>query len=119
EIGKKRGAGGVPSELGTGLRTGGQRISPGEEPEEAEMFLGLFLRNRNNGHIQATADRGGDVFERHTLFGDGVVASSRGTFLQGKPVEPSDIRNMRGGPAVLAISDVCRDALCACNRNQG
>ena len=119
EISKKRGAGGVPSELCTGLRTGGQRVSPREEPEEAEMFLGLFLRNGNDGHIQATADSGGDVFERHTLFGDGVVTGSRCAFLQGKPVEAGDIRNMRGGPAVLTIADVRRDSLRACYRNQG
>ena len=43
EIGEKGGAGRIQSELCTGLRTGGQRVPPREEPEEAEMFLGQFL----------------------------------------------------------------------------
>ena len=81
-------------------------VPPREEPEEAEMFLGLFLRNGNDGHIQAAADGGGDVFERHTLFGDGVVPGSRCALLQSKPVETGDIRHMRGRPAVVTIADV-------------
>jgi len=40
------------------------------------MFLGLLLRNGNDGHIQAKADSGGDVFERHALFGDSVGSGS-------------------------------------------
>ena len=82
------------------------------------MFLGLFLRNGNDGHIQPTADSGGDVFERHALFGDGVVPGSRCAFLQREPVEPGDIRHMRGRPAVLTIANVRRDSLSASHRNQ-
>ena len=82
------------------------------------MFLGLFLRNGNGGHIQATADSGGDVFERHTLFCDGVVTGSRCALLQSKQVEACDIRNMRCRPTVVAIANVRRDSLSASHRNQ-
>jgi hypothetical protein len=49
----------------------------GFHPSFARVCALEVLRNGNDGHIQATADRGGDVFERHTLFGDGVIAGSR------------------------------------------
>jgi hypothetical protein len=65
EIGEKGGACGVPSELGTGLRTGGQRVSPSEKTEEAEMLLTLFMRDRNDGHFQAVAGSG-DLCLPHT-----------------------------------------------------
>ena len=77
------------------------------------MLLGLFRRDRSDGHVQAAADGCGNVFERHTLFGDGVVPGSRCALLQGKPVEPGDIQYMRGRPAVVTIADVRRDALSA------
>src|ERR1700733_1238778 len=114
---RREGPVGVPSELCTGLRTGGQRVPPREEPEEAEMFLGMFLQNGTDGHIQPTADSGGDVFERHSLFCDGVVTGSRCALLQSKQVEARDVRNMRGRPAVLTIADVRRDSLRASPRD--
>jgi hypothetical protein len=77
------------------------------------MFLGMFLRNGKDGHIQPTADSGGDVFERHSLFCDGVVTGSRCALLQSKQVEACDIRNMRRRPAVVTIANVCRDSLSA------
>ena len=119
EIGEKGGALGAPSELGTGLRARGQRVPPREEPKEAEMFLGLFPRNGNDRHIQAAADSRGDVFERHSLFGDGMVPGSCCALLQRETVEPGDIRNMRCWPAVLTIANLRRDSLCTCHRNQG
>src|SRR5579863_7318607 len=44
EIGEKRRAGRVPSKFCASLCTGGQRVPSREDPEESEMFLGLFLR---------------------------------------------------------------------------
>ena len=70
------------------------------------MVPGLFLRDRNDGYLQAEADSGSDVFEPDTLFGDGVVPGPRCAFLQGKPIEPGDIRYLRGRPAVLTLADV-------------
>jgi hypothetical protein len=82
------------------------------------VFLGLLLRNGNDRHIQAAADSCGNVLESHTLFGDGVVPGSRCAFRQREPVEPGDIRHMRGRPAVVTIADVRRDFLSARHRNQ-
>ena len=53
------------------------------------MFLGLFLRNGNDGDFQALADSRGNVFKRHTLFGDSVVPGYRRAFLQRDSVEPA------------------------------
>src|ERR1700691_5656662 len=105
EIGEKGGACGVPSELCTGLRTRGRRVPPREEPEEAEMFLGLFLGDGNDGYVQATADSGGDVFERDSLFCDGVVTGSRCALLQSKQGEVRNIRNMCCRPAILTVAN--------------
>ena len=58
------------------------------------MLPGLFLRDRNDGHVQAAADSGSDVFEPDTLFGDGVVPGPRCAFLQGKPVESGHVGDM-------------------------
>lgn len=81
-------------------------VSPREEPEEAEMLLGLFLRDGNDRQIQAAANGGGNVFERHTLFGDSVVPGFGCALLQRKPIEPGNIRDMRGWPAVLPLAHV-------------
>jgi hypothetical protein len=83
------------------------------------MFLGLFLRNGNDGYIQAAADRGSNVFEPDTLFGDGVVPGARCAVVKSKQVEARDIRYMRGRPAVLTLADVRRDSLCAGHSDQG
>jgi hypothetical protein len=40
------------------------------------MLLGLFPRDGNDGHIQAAPDSGGNVLERHALFGDRLIAGS-------------------------------------------
>ena len=42
KIGKKVRTRRVPAQLCSGLRTGRLGVPPGEEPEEAEMLLGLF-----------------------------------------------------------------------------
>src|ERR1700751_4927125 len=77
---------------------------PAKNPRKPKCSWAVFLRNGNDGHIQATADSGGDVFERHTLSCDGVVTGSRCALLQSKQVEASDIRHMRSRPAVVAIA---------------
>src|SRR6266700_2744760 len=96
----------VPAQRCAGLRTGNMGVPPGEEPEEAEMLLGLFRCDRNDRHVQATADGGGNLFQRHTLFGDGVVPGSRFELVQSESVESGDICYMRGRPAVLTIADI-------------
>ena len=82
------------------------------------MFLGLFLRNGNDGYIQAMADGLSDVFERHTLFGHSVISSAGLMLFQRQPVEASDIKPVRGRPAVVSVANVCRDALLSGYRDQ-
>ena len=118
EIGEKGGSGRVPSEPGTGLCTQDVDFPPVEESEKAEMFLGLFRRNGNDGHIQAAADSGGDVFEGHTLFGDRVIPGSRCALREGKLVNAVDILHMRSGPAVATLADLAGNSLGSCHRDQ-
>ena len=63
KVGKEGGTYWVPAQLFPGLRAGGRGVSPREEPEKAKMLLGLFLRDRNHGHVEPAADGGSDVFE--------------------------------------------------------
>ena len=42
KIGEKVRAGRAPTQLCAGLRTGNMGVPPREEPQEAEMLLGLF-----------------------------------------------------------------------------
>ena len=106
KIGEKVRTSRVPAQLCSGLRTGNMSVPPSEEAEEAEMLLGLFRRDRNDRHVQAAADGGGNVFQRHTLFCDCVVPGSRCALLQREPVEPGNIPYMRSRPAIVSIADV-------------
>src|SRR5215469_3503188 len=106
EIREQRGSGRVPSQLASSLCTGRQGVPAHEKPEEGEMLLGLFLRDGNDRYVQAVADDGSDVFERHPFFGDGVMPVSRRTLLQGEPVETGDIGYMRSRPTVISLANV-------------
>ena len=70
------------------------------------MLLGLFRCDRDDRHVQAAADDGSNVFQRHALFCDCVVPGSRGELLQSEPIETGDIYYVRSGPAVVTIADV-------------
>ena len=47
-----------------------------------------------------------------------MIAGPRGAFFESEPVETGDIRDMRGGPAIVAIADIRRDALRASYSDQ-
>ena len=81
-------------------------VPPSEEPEEAEMLLGLFRCDRDDRHVETAADDGGNVFQRHALFCDCVVPGSRGELVQSEPVETGDICYVRCRPAVVTVADV-------------
>ena len=77
------------------------------------MVGGLLRRFAHNRHFQASADDARNVLERHAVVGDRVVAGSRRTFLQHEPIKMGNIEPVHRGPVVLAVTDICRNALFA------
>ncbi len=69
-------------------------------------FIACLAHDR---HAQAPPDDGGDVPERHTLFGDAVVARVR-ALLEHEPVETRGIAPMHRGPSVHPVPDIGRSA---------
>src|SRR5580698_2366072 len=77
------------------------------------MAGGLLGRLADNRHVQASADDARDVLERHALVSDAVVPGSRRTLLNHQPVKMGSIEPVHRGPAVLAVTHICRNALFA------
>src|SRR5882757_9466382 len=80
-------------------------------PEPAKVAGCFLARLADDRHIQAAADHAGDVSQRNPLFGERVIAVSRGTFLKHEPVEPRGIEPMHRGPAVEPLAHIGRYAL--------
>ena len=102
------------------LRLGTRRpqIHAGEHPHPAEMRRRFLGRDRSDRHVQAFAEDLGDGADRNTFLGDRIVARAFLAFLQGKPVEPRHVGDMRGWEAVLARADIGREAFFARDRDQ-
>jgi len=78
------------------------------------MTLRFLLREADHGHLRASADGFSDRPHRDALFSDRVVPAASFALLERKPVETGNIENMRGRPAIEALSDVRRGSLCTC-----
>src|SRR5580704_4325275 len=75
------------------------------------MSLRFLLSEADRGHLQASANDFGDLPHRYSLFSDGVVPAASLVLLQRKPVETSNIEDMRRWPAIKPLANVRRDRL--------
>src|SRR5262249_61581794 len=81
-----------------------------------KVVVCLLWRHRDCRYVQPTADHARDILERHTLFGDRVIAGSRGTLIDHEPVELGSIEPVHRGPTV-AVTRIGRDPLLTCDAN--
>src|ERR1700757_1344131 len=72
------------------------------------MSLRFLLSEADHGHLQAFADYFSDLPHRYSLFSDGVVPAASLVLLQRKPVETSNIEDMRRRPAIESLANVRR-----------
>ena len=77
------------------------------------MVLRFFRGFAGDRHVQSPANGVGDVFQRHTLFGDCVIPVAGRSLLQREPIKAGGVEAMRRGPAVASVADVRRNALLA------
>src|SRR5579871_3657563 len=75
------------------------------------MALRFLLREADYGHFQPAANDFSDLPHRYSLFRDRVVPAAGFVLLQHKPVELSNIDNMRRWPAIQSLVNVCRGSL--------
>src|SRR6201993_4706417 len=75
------------------------------------MSLRFLLSEADRGHPQASANDFGDLPHRYSLFGDRVVPAASLVLLQRKPVETSNIEDMRRRPAIESLANVRRGPL--------
>src|SRR6202162_5054444 len=68
----------------------------------------LPAERADHGHLQAPADNLSDLPHRYSLFSDRVVPAARFALLQRKPVEMSNIENMRRRPAIESLANIRR-----------
>ncbi len=103
-----------PAQQGAGVFAGHCHVRARHVGEPAEMLtLPGFHRQP-----QATTDRLGNVLERHSLVGDGVVDGLRHALLQRQPIDPCGVQPMHARPAVDAVPEIGRNARLPGQANQ-
>src|SRR5579872_4620761 len=75
------------------------------------MSLRFLLRDADHGHLQTFPNYFSDLPHRYSLFGDRVVPAASLVLLQRKPVEASNIEDMRRRPAIESLANVGRGPL--------
>src|SRR5690349_23139539 len=75
------------------------------------MSLRFLLSEADRRHLQASATDFGDLPHRYSLFSDRVVPAASLILLQRKPVETSNIEDMRRRPAIESFANVRRGTL--------
>src|SRR5579863_8823826 len=83
------------------------------------MSVRFCLRDADHGHLQASANDFGDLPHQYSLFSDRVVPAASLVLLQRKPVETSNIENMRRRPAIETLANVRRCPLFTGHPDQG
>ena len=106
EVGDESWSGWVPIELLLGDGAGSRDVSSCEVSEKAEVLGCLFAGFGDYRDVEAASEGFGDFAKLYSLFADGVVAGSGGSFFQGEPVQAGAIEDVTGGPAVESIADV-------------
>src|SRR6201987_6432311 len=75
------------------------------------MCLRLLLSEADRRHLQASANNFSDFPHRYSPLGDRVVPAASLVLLQRKPVEASNIEDMRRRPAIESLANVRRGPL--------
>src|SRR5579862_514834 len=75
------------------------------------MSLRFLMRDADHGHLQTFPDYFSDLPQRYSLFSDRVVPAASLVLLQRKPVEASNIEDMRRRPAIESLANVRRGPL--------
>src|SRR6266404_4908842 len=86
-----------PSEPFLRVRARGRVVEGCKVCEPAEMLASLLGGLAADRHVQMTSDDAGEVSRSHALFGDRVIAGSRGPLFKHEPVEMSSIQPMHCG----------------------
>lgn len=107
-----------PAEVLTGARVRGRAVSADERRERPEVCGRFFRRMRDEWNAELTRDHGGNISDRDSLLGDGVVSGIGPSTLEGQAEGCRRIAHMHRWPALIAISYVGRDSLRTSDRDE-
>src|SRR6266566_4559579 len=118
EIGNQPGLLRLPPQQFPSSQTRGLAVDRCEMGEPAKV-VGCFVGGLGDDrHVQTTADHVSDVSERHALIRDPMIPGSCKILLKHEPVKMSSIEPVHRGPAVKPVTDICRNALFACDADE-
>ena len=110
---------GLPSDLFPRSRARRRAIERGEMREPAKVVGRLPSGLAHNRQVQAPADHGSDLPERHAFFCDAVISRTCGPALQHEPVQARSIKAMDRRPAIGSVADIRRYTLFARDADEG